>query len=151
MEKTIRDLAGLEEEASSFVAGLTPRQDGATLVTLSGELGAGKTAFTKAVAAALGITETVTSPTFVLEKIYLLPTEPDRATRKFERLIHIDAYRLDEGSELIALGFDALVHDSKNLILLEWPEKVSSALPVPAVRLSFVVREDGSRVMTYAQ
>lgn len=151
MEKTIRDLAGLEEEASSFVTGLTPREDGATLVTLSGELGAGKTAFTKAVAAALGIKETVTSPTFVLEKIYLLPAEPDRLTQKFERLIHIDAYRLEEGSELIALGFDALVRDSKNLILLEWPEKVSNALPAPAVRLSFVVREDGSRVMTYAR
>ncbi|HET9641369.1 MAG TPA: tRNA (adenosine(37)-N6)-threonylcarbamoyltransferase complex ATPase subunit type 1 TsaE, partial [Candidatus Paceibacterota bacterium] len=71
-EKQSRDIGEFEEEAARFVRALRPNEQ-ATLVTLSGELGAGKTAFTKAAARALGITETVTSPTFVLEKIYLLP------------------------------------------------------------------------------
>lgn len=151
MEKTIRDLAGLEEEASSFVTGLTPREDGATLVTLSGELGAGKTAFTKAVAAALGVEDMVTSPTFVLEKIYLLPAELGSPASKFSRLIHIDAYRLQEGVELAALGFDSLMRDPQNLILLEWPEKVSEALPAPAAKLSFIAHENGTRTIIYAR
>lgn len=144
MEKVIRNLSELEQEASSFIRSLAPSES-ATLVTLSGELGAGKTAFAKAIAAALGIKDAVTSPTFVLEKIYLLGSEAS----KFERLVHIDAYRLESGNELAPLGFDELMKDNKNLVLLEWPEKVGIALPVPAARLSFTVHEDGSRTITY--
>lgn len=145
MQKEIKTLAELEEEAGRFVGALIPMDIGATLVTLSGELGAGKTAFTKAVAHALGVEEVVTSPTFVLEKIYQLGSEAS----KFERLIHIDAYRLERGSDLAPLGFDELMKDSGNLILLEWPEKVASALPVPIVKVSLVANPDGSRTITY--
>src|SRR3989338_11057767 len=91
MERLLTTLTELEAEAARFVGSLTPREEGATLVTLAGELGAGKTAFTQAVAKALGVEESVTSPTFVLEKIYGLTKSV------FERLIHIDAYRLQKG------------------------------------------------------
>jgi len=144
MQKTIRDLAALQEEASSFVGTLVPRADSATLITLSGELGAGKTAFTKMIANALGIEDTVTSPTFVLEKIYALP-----ADSAFERLIHIDAYRLEEGDDLGPLGFDTLMQDPTNLIMLEWPERVRDALPVATVAISLAANADGSRTMIY--
>lgn len=144
MQKTIRDLRALEEEASALVTQLTPLADSATLVTLSGELGAGKTAFTKAVASVLGITDTLTSPTFVLEKIYALPRGS-----AFERLIHIDAYRLESAAELAPLGFDTLMQDPKNLIMLEWPEKVTDALPKPAIAISLIANDDGSRAMIY--
>jgi tRNA threonylcarbamoyladenosine biosynthesis protein TsaE len=143
MEKQIRTLEELQAEAEAFVSTLTPKGEGATLVTLSGELGAGKTAFTKAVAQALGISDAVTSPTFVLEKIYLL------SGKAFSRLIHIDAYRLNSGSELSPLGFSALMSDAGNLVVLEWPEKVTSALPTPAVRISLQVEENGARRMIY--
>ena len=81
MEKAITTLEELEAEAGRFAIGLVPRENGATLVTLSGELGAGKTAFTKAVARTLGVEQIVTSPTFVLEKVYQLPAphSPDVA------------------------------------------------------------------------
>jgi tRNA threonylcarbamoyladenosine biosynthesis protein TsaE len=145
MQKTIHSLEELAEEANRFVNEITPAKGGATLVTLSGELGAGKTAFTKAVAKALGIEEEVTSPTFVLEKIYLLGTGA-----VFKRLVHIDAYRLEKGSDLVPLGFDELIQEEGNLILLEWPEKVADALPIPAQHLSLVAETDGSRTLTYA-
>ena len=144
MEKLIRTLMDLEVEAEHFVNSLAPSPRGATLVTLSGELGAGKTAFTKAVAKALGVEEIVNSPTFVLEKIYLLPEG-----KLFKRLIHIDAYRLEKGSDLTPLGFDELVRDVDNLILLEWPERVVDALHSPAVHLSFVVLSDGLHKISY--
>ncbi len=144
MQKTIRDLAALQEEALSLVAQLALLTGGATLVTLSGELGAGKTAFTKMIANVLGVEDTVTSPTFVLEKIYMLPE-----SAAFDRLIHIDAYRLEEGDDLAPLGFDELMQDSKNLILLEWPEKVGDALPKPAISISLTAHEDGSRTLRY--
>ena len=144
MQKTIKTLAELETEAARFVSRLAPKDASATLVTLSGELGAGKTAFTKAVARVLGVEEIVNSPTFVLEKIYLLPRELGGETPKFVRLIHIDAYRLEKGTDLVPLGFDELMRDAKNLILLEWPENVSDVLPEPAMKISFVVHQDGS-------
>lgn len=143
MEKPIHTLDELDAEAAAFVRSLSSG-DRATLITLSGELGAGKTAFTKAVARTLYVEETVSSPTFVLEKIYLLP-----AGQPFKRLIHIDAYRLEKGSDLAPLGFDELMHDPGNLILLEWPEKVTEALPVPSKKLSFTVQSDGARTISY--
>lgn len=149
MEKHMRTLGDLEQEASSFIDALVPNPERATLITLSGELGAGKTAFTKAVAATLGVTDTVTSPTFVLEKIYSLDPQRGGETPKFERLIHIDAYRLDRGDDLMPLGFAVLLRDPKNLILLEWPEKVGDALPKPAVSISLAANADGSRTMIY--
>ncbi len=143
MEMAIKTLEELETEVKRFVGTLAPNGANATLVTLMGELGAGKTAFVKAVAKVLGVEEVVTSPTFVLEKIYLL------SNQSFKRLVHIDAYRLERGADMAPLGFDELMKDSSNLILLEWPEKISGALPVPAVRISFVANHDGSRLISY--
>lgn len=145
MEQVIRTLEEFEAAATHFVGSLMPGER-ATLVTLSGELGAGKTAFTKAVAWALGVNEVVTSPTFVIEKVYLLGGE----TPKFKRLVHIDAYRLLKGSELAALGFDELMKDPSSLVMLEWPEKVADALPAPAAAISIVVQSDDTRTISYA-
>ena len=94
--------------------------DKATIVGLSGHLGAGKTAFVKAVAKELGIKEVVTSPTFVLMKIYGVEVGP----LQHKKLIHIDAYRLERSEDLAALEFDKLATDKNNLIMVEWPEKV---------------------------
>ncbi len=145
MEKQIATLEELVHEAERFIATLAPESGRASLVTLSGELGAGKTAFTKACAKALGVEESVTSPTFVLEKVYSL----DPSATAFKRLVHIDAYRLESGAELAPLGFDELLKDPKTLILLEWPEKVADALPAATRAIILAVHPDGSRTLTY--
>lgn len=98
----------------------------ATVVALQGDLGAGKTTLTKEAAEVLGVRGGVTSPTFVIEKIYGLPK---KTKSRFERLVHIDAYRLEDSGELDALGWHSIVNDPKNLIFVEWPEHVSCALP----------------------
>ncbi len=90
----------------------------ATVVGLYGDLGAGKTAFTKGIAKALGITDEITSPTFVIEKIYPLTNNTN-----YDRLIHIDAYRLERSEELLHLGWKDITHDPRNLILIEWQKK----------------------------
>lgn len=154
MEKTTQTLEELATEAAAFVASLSPQEGGATLVTLSGELGAGKTAFAQAVARALGVEDVVTSPTFVLEKIYQLedtacPPAADGHGVSFKQLVHIDAYRLESGTDLAHLGFDELMKDSNNLILLEWPERVNGALPVVATRVALRLNDDGSRTVSY--
>ncbi len=95
----------------------------ATIVGLYGNLGSGKTTFTQALARELDIQEDITSPTFVIEKIY------ETKHQHFKRLIHIDAYRLASGSELQVLNFEELVENANNLIVIEWPENVKEILP----------------------
>lgn len=131
-----------EHDVRSILTGLRPREDRATLVTLSGELGAGKTTLVQQVARIFGVAEAVTSPTFVLAKVYDLPKS------EFERLIHIDAYRLASGAELIPLGFEALMKDPKNLVMLEWPEQVADTLPAADLALRLELSEDGGRRIT---
>jgi tRNA threonylcarbamoyladenosine biosynthesis protein TsaE len=127
-------ITGLTEmalESKRFVDSLSPVANRATIVALSGDLGAGKTTFVQGIAEALGVLEQVTSPTFVIEKIYTLEG------RQFKHLIHIDAYRLKEAHELEVLGWNEIAADSTNLILIEWPEKVAGLLPDDIVRISF--------------
>lgn len=137
----IKNVASLEELrllAEGFLKTISelPPSENATVVGLSGDLGAGKTAFTKCIASALGITEVVTSPTFILEKVYIIPRGSVVGSR-FTKLIHIDAYRLHSASEMDALDWQALLRDENNLILLEWPEQVYDALPKDMIKLSF--------------
>ena len=125
--------------SGNFVSGL--RSDtSATIVTLSGELGAGKTTFTQEIARQLGVTEAVTSPTFVIEKVYELENQ------KWRRLIHIDAYRLKSAHELETLGWRELIADLGNLILLEWPERVEDLIPENAIRIRFDIDGEGRRI-----
>ncbi len=144
MKKLIRTLPEFEAEAARFAGSIVQSPQGATLVTLSGELGVGKTTFVKTIAYVLGVGETVTSPTFVLEKTYPFP-----GGKSFKRLVHIDAYRLSWGSELAVLGFDELMRDTENLVLFEWPEKVADVLPIPTSRISLIALPDGSRMISY--
>lgn len=141
----LADLETLQAEAARFASTLKPAVDSATLVTLSGELGAGKTSFTQGLATAFGVTEAVTSPTFVLEKIYTLP----KNDQGFIQLVHIDAYRLEGSSALNPLGFREAMKDPFTLILLEWPENVSEGLPLPTCAITLTVPENGGRDISY--
>ncbi len=135
MKHTAHSLEEMQQIARDFVAGLNPLETGATVVGLYGDLGAGKTTFTQSVARALGVEETVVSPTFVIEKIYELP-KTEKVPQKFTHLIHIDAYRLEQSSELEHLGWRDITADSHNLILIEWPERVADIMSVHT-RLNF--------------
>jgi tRNA threonylcarbamoyladenosine biosynthesis protein TsaE len=140
---TLASLELLQAEAASFASGLTPAKGHATLITLSGELGAGKTSFTQGIAQALGIIESITSPTFVLEKVYEL------SDQAFSRLVHIDAYRLEGDMSLKPLGFHDLYTDPTNLIVIEWPERVRAQLPDADHSLTLSVVGEG-RELIYA-
>lgn len=149
MKKEVKNLEELRAVAESFLGNIAgnPQKETATVVGLSGDLGAGKTAFTKCVASILGITEVVTSPTFILEKVYIIPRGSVLGER-FLKLIHIDAYRLEGGKEMRALDWDALLLDEHNLILIEWPEQVKDAMPEDIINLSFEYAGEGVRQVT---
>ena len=120
----------------------------ATIVGLSGNLGAGKTVFAQSIARELGVEDHVTSPTFVIEKIYQLPTESGRG---FERLIHIDAYRLAGAHELEVLGWKDVIADPRNLIVIEWPEHVREAMPTHMIQITLGHTSEYTRTITYGK
>jgi tRNA threonylcarbamoyladenosine biosynthesis protein TsaE len=142
MKRLIKSLEEMDLFAEEVLAGL-PLERGAMLITLKGDLGAGKTAFTKSVAKHLGVTETVTSPTFVIMKSYLL------TGRAYRKLIHIDAYRVDDPSEFRPLQFTELMKDPNNLILLEWPERVPSLIPENTRKIKFTFVDETTREVEY--
>ncbi len=125
--------------AETFLKTFPPQKDRATIVGLYGNLGAGKTTFTQCVAEILGITETVTSPTFIIEKIYKLDH------MRFSHLIHIDAYRLDSSNELLNLGWKEISENPKNLIFIEWPERVGEILPADMLKIDFKFVDESTR------
>ncbi len=112
------------------------------VVGLYGDLGAGKTTFTQALGKALGIKEAITSPTFVIMKTYKLK---NLKTYKLKNLIHIDAYRLKKGEELLKLGWADIISDPKNLVLIEWPEQVADIMPEDHLKIKIKHLDENSR------
>lgn len=131
----------LPEVAKSLLELLPVSSNGAVILALKGELGAGKTSLTQAIASCLGVEELVTSPTFVIAKWYKTNNQT------FEGLVHVDAYRIESESELSPLGFDDLVKKPKTLIVIEWPEKIPEALEKLSVNLFNIEHEGEKRVI----
>lgn len=130
----------VEAVADELLKSLTLHEGGATVVGLSGDLGAGKTTLVKAIATKLSISETVTSPTFVIAKYY------DTQDENFQKLIHIDAYRIEDITELDPLGWETMIGSPKTLIVLEWPEKIEGALPLSTTRFSINHTTEGRHI-----
>lgn len=90
-----------------------------SIVTLTGELGAGKTTLVRAICAGYGVPEEVTSPTFAIVHQYESPKSP---------VFHVDLYRLDGSRDLQNIGWDEIV-SAQALVLIEWPERAGALVP----------------------
>ncbi|MFZ2484514.1 MAG: tRNA (adenosine(37)-N6)-threonylcarbamoyltransferase complex ATPase subunit type 1 TsaE [Minisyncoccia bacterium] len=110
----------------------------ATVVALQGDLGSGKTYFAQNLGKVFGVQENMPSPTFVIMKSYNIdPAKTGQGWHRFKKLIHIDAYRLEKEEELTHLGWEELIKDPENFILIEWPERVEGLIPKDAKRIHF--------------
>jgi len=107
------------------------KRQGALVIGLSGDLGAGKTTFIQAVARHLGVKNKVSSPTFVIIKKY-----PLKKFKDYEFLFHLDAYRLKNKKELLHLGWEEIVNNKRHLVFIEWPELVAKAMPKKHYKIS---------------
>ena len=140
MKKISKNLKDTKEIAENFLSSISKQTDGkARVVGLYGDLGAGNTAFTQALAKHLGIKDKVVSPTFVIMKNYKISKHP------YEKLIHIDAYRLEKDEELAKLGWADIISDPKNLVLIEWPEKVGDIMPEGHSKIKIKHLDESSR------
>jgi tRNA threonylcarbamoyladenosine biosynthesis protein TsaE len=133
----LRDIVLLVQQEASALKSV-----GATVITLRGDLGAGKTAFTKLLATTLGVADTVTSPTFVVMKQYELENA------NWSSLVHIDAYRIETIDEAGPLRLEELLREPHTLVCIEWPEQISSLIPEVRIDIQFELHADESRTVT---
>ncbi|MBI2053110.1 MAG: tRNA (adenosine(37)-N6)-threonylcarbamoyltransferase complex ATPase subunit type 1 TsaE [Candidatus Ryanbacteria bacterium] len=104
----------------------------AFFITLSGELGSGKTLFTKGIARGLGVRGLVHSPTFLLMKRY-----PLSKSLFFKNLWHVDCYRVEDPKELFVVGFRDIAQDPENIVVVEWPERIKKSITKDSFQVSF--------------
>jgi len=117
-------------------------QDKAIVFGLKGELGAGKTTFLQGFAKGLGIKEKVISPTFLIMNRF------DVKKGKFKNFYHLDCYRIEKAEEMEKLGFKEIISDPKNIVCIEWPEKIKKILPLDLISIKFKVLEGDNREIT---
>lgn len=143
MEKTL-NLEDIEQTAKEIIEKVSNSSlDIATIITFSGDLGAGKTTITKELARQLGVKENVLSPTFVIMKIY------KTKNTKFKNLVHIDAYRLEKKEELFRLGWIEIIKNKENLIIVEWPEKVIECFPQNIFKVKLEHKDENTRTFNF--
>lgn len=136
-------------------------EQGVNVVLLQGELGAGKTTFSQGVLDAVGAEGPYTSPTFVIMKRYELNRSKFEIgnlksasklpasliggqVSSFKFVYHFDCYRV--GAEgILDLGWEEIVADPQNLVLVEWPEKIEKIWPKKYIKLNFVHLEKNRR------
>lgn len=88
----------------------------AVVLGLVGDLGSGKTTFTQGIARALGIKEKILSPTFTILK-------------RYKNFYHLDCYRLESQKELLTLGFNEIISNSQNIVIIEWADRIKKIMP----------------------
>ena len=121
-----------ETENAGYELGKTLR--GGDIVALNGDLGTGKTVFTRGIARSLGISAPIQSPTFTIVREY----------RGELRLCHFDLYRVTEAEELYEIGFEDYLDDD-TVAVIEWADMFPEVIPKKAVRVTIGYCPDGRR------
>lgn len=123
-----------DQETTALGSKLGASLRGGEFIALTGDLGGGKTQFTKGIAKGLGITETIVSPTFTIERTY-------------GRLHHFDLYRTHNDKE-IAEEISDLISDGENIVVVEWPENIEGILPQKYTAVNFRYISENEREIT---
>lgn len=140
----IKNTNELKEFSKNFLKNLKNQKDKATIITLSGDLGAGKTTFVQKIAENLNIKDNINSPTFTISKKYNI-----KNNNNFENLIHLDLYRLKKESELNFIGLIEEIKNPKNIIFIEWPDIASKILPKEIIKISIKILDQDSREFNF--
>ena len=111
------------------------------IILLYGELGSGKTTFIQGFAKSLGLLHRIVSPTFIISKRYAIKIN------LYNWFYHLDLYRINEAN-LLDLGLTEIFTDSKNLVVIEWTEKLNNNLPKDSMSIKFEIVSDNQRKIT---
>ena len=141
-EWTINTPADLRAIGQAILDHHTTHGAVALVISLQGDLGAGKTAFTQELGKLLGVTEVITSPTFTIMKQY------QTAHPQWQTLVHIDAYRLESETETKPLHIAQVISRPNTISCIEWPEIIPASIPDFAYQLQIEILKDERRRVT---
>lgn len=130
-------VSSCEADTENFGAEVARTCPRGSVILLDGDLGAGKTVFSRGFARALGIDEPVSSPTYTIVQEYELPERG--------RLYHLDLYRISGVDAALAFGVDEFLNDPSSYALVEWPERIAGILPDDAIRITLKHIGEGRR------
>lgn len=133
--------AGGEAEMISLGRNLSREFSGGEVVALVGDLGAGKTHFSKGIAEGLDCDDLVTSPTFSLVNEYLTGRVP---------MFHFDFYRIETIEEVEQIGWEEYLSQN-GVVVVEWADKFPDCLPDETLWCLFSIQEDGTREITISR
>ena len=140
---TLKNETAVIDFAENLMREILQSQDALPcVIELVGDVGAGKTTFTKGLARGLEITEEITSPTFTISKVY----ENSRG----QKLVHYDFYRLENPGIMVEDLFENL-QDPQTVTVIEWADTVNEILPANHLRLEILINDDGSRTLNLTQ
>jgi len=128
-------IANSIEQTQEIARLIAPKLVGGDILLLRGDLGAGKTTFTKALCEALGVSDMVTSPTFTIVNEY---------DGKY-KINHFDMYRIDSIMEAMEFGFDEMIGDVNSINIIEWPDVVMDILPSDVKTIEIRRVDDNTR------
>ncbi len=134
MKLLLNNLSDIDTVAKKFVKEIGDRN----VFAFYGQIGAGKTTFIKAICNVLGVTETITSPTFAIVNEY--------RKKDGNPIFHFDFYRIKNIEEAYDFGYEDYFY-SGDLCFIEWPELVEPLLPENVVKVQIVVEENEQRAI----
>ena len=133
-----------EKQTFNFAKKFSKNLTGGQTLGLVGNLGAGKTIFTKGLAQGLGIKKNLTSPTFVLMKVYNI-----KKNKQIKFLVHIDAYRIKSTRDLITIGAAEYFNRPDTITVIEWADKIKSILPKKTKLIKINWQKNNLRKITF--
>lgn len=141
MEFIIKTVEAYDQLALDLLTFLKGRKK----IILEGEIGAGKTTFTKAFCQLLKVEDHVTSPTFSIINEYVFPKNGTE-----NKFYHMDLYRLEDIYEALDIGIEDYLYDN-SYCFIEWPKLIEPILPTDVVKINFKLLDDGSRKIEFKQ
>ncbi|MBU2545305.1 tRNA (adenosine(37)-N6)-threonylcarbamoyltransferase complex ATPase subunit type 1 TsaE [Patescibacteria group bacterium] len=149
---SIKETQKIAEEFAKEISKNLPSSKQGIVIGLKGELGGGKTTFTQAFAKTLGVKEKVLSPTFVIfKKFAISPTyavshKSDLCKHLCKQnLYHFDCYRIKDSKEILELGFEEIISNPQNIIVIEWADNIKKILPPNTIWINFKFIDTNTR------
>lgn len=138
MKLVIESLDQIEDCAQKFIEQALPNHK---IIAFYGLMGAGKTTFIKAICEVLGVTDSITSPTFAIINEYHTP-------QLEAPIYHFDFYRIKKLEEAYDMGYEEYFYN-KGLCFIEWPELIEELLPEDTLKITIEEQPDGTRLVSW--